>query len=114
MSHTVYWTHRAMSLAMERAGFAVESFSEVRYWDPDPARERKAKAREVAKLAARAALFNGYVRPAERFEPLRKLPALLTRGRLDHADLKWKIGDQPILGDVMLVVARPINGNTVE
>ena len=45
LSHTVYWTKRSMRHALRRAGFRVERFSEVRYWDPSPNRERNAKQR---------------------------------------------------------------------
>lgn len=112
LSHTVYWTKRSMRHALRRAGFRVERFSEVRYWDPAPSRERNAKLREGAKLLARAVLHTTYSPLARHFAGVQKLPALLTRHRLTHDNLMFKVGDQPILGDVMLVVARPINVKT--
>lgn len=106
VSHTFYWTRRAMCHALGRAGFTVEQFSEPRYWHPQPGEERRLRARETAKLLARFLLLKTYVPLARRFAWLRELVRTVSRGRLDHADLLYRIGDQPVLGDVMLVVAR--------
>ncbi len=109
ISHTFYWTRRSMSRALGRAGFVVERFSEPRYWHPQPGEERLLRAREIVKLFARFFLLKTYVPLARRFAWLRGLVRTLSLGRLDHADLLYRIGDQPVLGDVMLVVARPVN-----
>ncbi len=108
VSHTFYWTRRAMRHALGRAGFVVEQFSEPRYWHPQPSEERRLRFRETAKLLARFLLLKTYVPLARRFAWLRGLVQAISRGRLDHEDMLYRIGDQPVLGDVMLVVARPV------
>lgn len=107
-SHTIYWTKRSMTEALHHADFAVERFSEPRYWDPDPSLERQALVREVVKVVARWMLQNTYVPIMRRLPALHPVPAILTHGRLNHDSLLDKIGDQAVLGDVMLVIARPI------
>jgi SAM-dependent methyltransferase len=105
-SHTYYWTRHSLDIAVRTAGLRPVHWSEPRYWDPDPKRERVAKAREFLKLAARFVALHGYVRPSQRRPALRGLPERLSGGRLDHTQLSWKIGDQPVLGDVLLCAAR--------
>jgi 2-polyprenyl-3-methyl-5-hydroxy-6-metoxy-1,4-benzoquinol methylase len=107
VSHTFYWTRKAMTAALRNAGFDVRHFSDPRYWDPDPTRERKNYRKEFAKLFARVVLSHTYVPLARRAAVARRLPGWLTRGRVRHDDLLLKIGDQPVLSDVMLVVAQP-------
>lgn len=106
VSHTFYWTKRAMRHALGRAGLVAERFSEPRYWHPRQGTERRLRARETAKLFARFLLLKTYVPLAGRFAWLRTWVQTASGGRLDHADLLYRIGDQPVLGDVMLVVAR--------
>lgn len=105
VSHTIYWTRRSMMLALSKAGFRNATFSEPRYWHPQPEIERKNKCREVAKLFLRMVLFNSYV-PLARFAAIRQAPSAMTAGKLTHERLMQKIGDQPVLGDVMLVIAQ--------
>ena len=106
ISHTFYWTRRSMNHALARAGFVAEQFSEPRYWHPRPSEEHRLRLRETAKLLARFFLLKTYVPLARCFAWPRRLLRTASRGRLDHADLLYRIGDQPVLGDVMLVVAR--------
>jgi 2-polyprenyl-3-methyl-5-hydroxy-6-metoxy-1,4-benzoquinol methylase len=108
VSHTFYWTRKSMTVALRNAGFDARHFSDPRYWDPDPARERKNYRKELAKLFARVVLSHTYTPLARRASFARRLPGWLTRGRVRHDDLVLKIGDQPVLSDVMLVVAQPI------
>ena len=110
ISHTVYWTRRAMRRALAEAGFEVERFSEPRYWHPHRGKEARGRAREVAKLLARFILLKTYVPLAERSAAVRGLVGAVSSGRLDHAGLLYRVGDQPVLGDVMLVVAREEEG----
>ena len=107
VSHIVYWTRPSIRVALDRAGFEVETISDFRWWDPDSRGHRRARRREVAKFAARQLLVWTYQPLARRSPTVRHLPAKLTRGRVGHETLDRKIGDQPVLGDVMLVVARP-------
>ena len=107
ISHTFYWTRRAMHRALAEAGFRVEQFSEPRCWHPHRGREALGRAREIAKLLARFALLKTYVPLADCFPAVRALVRTLSAGRLDHAGLLYRIGDQPVFGDVMLVVAQP-------
>jgi len=108
ISHTFYWTKQSMTVALERAGFRVERFSEPRYWHPVWRMEQARKLREIAKLIARFVLLKTYVPLAGRNLWMQKLVKTLSAGKLDHEGMLYRIGDQPVLGDVMLVVARPM------
>lgn len=108
ISHTFYWTKKSMTVALNRAGFRVERFSEPRYWHPVWYKELIQRAREIIKLIARFALIKTYVPLGNRFSLVRKLVKILSGGKLDHQGMLYRIGDQPVLGDVMLVVARPV------
>jgi 2-polyprenyl-3-methyl-5-hydroxy-6-metoxy-1,4-benzoquinol methylase len=105
VSHTIYWTKKSMRLAMAKAGFSEVTFSEPRYWHPQPAIEMNNKIREVCKLLSRVILFNTYV-PLSKLPVIRQAPSVMTAGKLTHDRLLQKIGDQPVLGDVMLVIAK--------
>jgi 2-polyprenyl-3-methyl-5-hydroxy-6-metoxy-1,4-benzoquinol methylase len=107
VSHIVYWTRPSIRQALEDSGFEVRDVSTFWSWDPDARRERRRRARQLGKFVARQALVWTYVPLAGRSRLVRELPGRLTRGRLDHETLSRKIGDQPTLGDVMLVVATP-------
>jgi len=108
ISHTFYWTKKSMTTALERAGFRVESFSEPRYWHPTWRIQQIRRMREIAKLLARFLLLKTYVPLANRFKWIQNLVKTLSGGKLDNAGMLYRIGDQPVLGDVMLVVARPV------
>jgi 2-polyprenyl-3-methyl-5-hydroxy-6-metoxy-1,4-benzoquinol methylase len=107
ISHTFYWTKRSMAEALRRAGFRIERISEPRYWHPNRTLELVQRVREIAKLLARFALLKTYIPAAKRWSELRALVETFSFGRLNHDDLLHRIGDQPVLGDVMLVIARP-------
>ncbi len=107
ISHTFYWTRRSMLRALAAAGFRVERFSEPRYWHPRAGKAALGWVREVAKLLARSFLLKTYVPLATRSAAVRGLVRALSGGRLDHTGILYRVGDQPVLGDVMLVVARP-------
>ena len=108
ISHTFYWTRKSMTLVLERAGFKVESFSEPRYWHPVWSTQLVQHAREIVKLLVRIVLRKTYVPLGNRFGWVRSLIKTLSGGKLDHEGMLYRIGDQPVLGDVMLVVARPV------
>jgi SAM-dependent methyltransferase len=107
VSHIVYWTRPSIRRALTEAGFDVRDISTFWSWHPDARIERRRRAKQVAKFAARQALVWSYVPLARRSRLVRALPGKATRGRLDHQTLVHKVGDQPTLGDVMLVVAAP-------
>jgi 2-polyprenyl-3-methyl-5-hydroxy-6-metoxy-1,4-benzoquinol methylase len=104
-SHTFYWTKRSLETALNRAGLRARQWSHPRRWDPDPRREMMARVREVIKFVARAFLVVLYVRPSRRWRVLRALPALITKGRLSYPEVRFKVGDQPVIGDVLLCIA---------
>lgn len=105
VSHTVYWTKKSMKMALSAAGLRLVQFSEPRYWHPNWVQHSRNKAKEICKFAARVLLNALYV-PLSRWQPIRDMPAMLTAGKIDHANFMYKIGDQPVLNDVMLVVAK--------
>ena len=107
-SHINYSTPASMAAVLARSGWALERISEPRYWDPDPSRERSGRFREMAKFLVRTVLYVSVVRPGERYPWIRTLPGRLTRGRMDWEQFRFRAGDQPVLGDVMFAVARPI------
>jgi 2-polyprenyl-3-methyl-5-hydroxy-6-metoxy-1,4-benzoquinol methylase len=107
ISHLNYSTPSSVERLLRRAGWRLHTISEPRYWDPDPRIERRQRIREVAKYAVRRALVPTVVNGAGRSHGLRQLPGRVTRGQLSWHDLTFRIGDQAVLGDVMLVVARP-------
>lgn len=106
-SHINFSTASSMVAILERTGWQLSALSEPRYWDPDPRVERRQQWKERAKFAARAALVPTVVKPATRFPALQTVPAAVTRGRLSWTDFTYRVGDQPVLGDVMFVVASP-------
>ncbi len=107
VSHIVYWTRPSMRRALAEAGFVVRDESTFWSWHPDARLERRRRARNIGKFVTRQALVWTYVPLARRSATVRELPRRLTRGRLDHERVSRAIGDQPTLGDVMLVVAQP-------
>jgi 2-polyprenyl-3-methyl-5-hydroxy-6-metoxy-1,4-benzoquinol methylase len=107
ISHTFYWTKRSMREALHRAGFLLERFSEPRCWHPRPIPEMAARIREMVKLVGRFVLLKTYIPLGERFAWVRNAVRTASAGRLSHQDLLYRIGDQPVFGDVMFVVARP-------
>ena len=107
-SHINYSTPASMAAVLARSGWALERISEPRYWDPDPSRERSGWFREMAKFLVRSVLYVSVVRPSERYPWIRTLPGWLTLGRMDWEQFLFRAGDQPVLGDVMFVVARPM------
>jgi SAM-dependent methyltransferase len=104
-SHTFYWTKQSLEMAVDAAGLQPVYWSDPRYWDPDRRREQRNRIREILKLVARIILVFGYVRPANRLSLWRTLPERLTGGRVSEAALRFKVGDQPVLGDVLLCIA---------
>jgi SAM-dependent methyltransferase len=105
ISHTVYWTRKSISMAIEKAGMKVTSISEPRYWHPNVLIEGTNKLREILKFTIRIILTLSYVR-LSKWTFLRELPARLISKKFTYEYLFYKIGDQPVLNDVMLVVAR--------
>ena len=87
ISHTFYWTRKAMTIALKRSGFEVQSFSAFRYWDASTWGERARFLSEAGKYWVKRAI------EATHFPP----------------GLARRIAESggAVLGDVMLVVARP-------
>ena len=106
VSHLNYSTPTSIERILDRTGWRVDLISEPRYWDPDPAIERRKRVVEVAKLVARMALMP-LMRAGDRFPALTTVPARVSGGRITWKRLVFSIGDQAVLGDVMLVIARP-------
>lgn len=106
-SHINYSTRASMTSAFRRAGWEVKYYSEPRYWDPNPKRERHQRVVEIAKFLGRWVCYVCIVLPSRRAKALRRIPPLVTRNRLSWDDFMYRVGNQPVLGDVMLVVARP-------
>jgi 2-polyprenyl-3-methyl-5-hydroxy-6-metoxy-1,4-benzoquinol methylase len=106
-SHINFSTPLAMEQLLLRAGWKLERLSEPRYWDPDIAIERHTKRRERVKFFVRMALYITVVAPSRRLPILKRLPGVLTRGRMSWDAFLYRAGEQPVLGDVMFVTARP-------
>lgn len=107
-SHINYSTPMGISMLLQRCGWEVEHLSEPRYWDPDRRRELRNHVVEVAKFLGRWVCYLGVVKPSKHITQMRRLPPLLTAGRMSWNDFCYRAGFQPVLGDVMLVVARPV------
>ncbi len=107
-SHIHYPTAEGVEAALARAGWALERRSEPRYFDPDASVERRRRAAETAKFLARWALYLSIVVPSTRLPALRRVPPVVTGGRLSWDEFSYRVGDQPVLGDVLLVVARAL------
>jgi len=107
-SHINYSTPKSISYALERAGWKILRVSEPRYWDPDLKREEKRKKIELAKFICRAFLRNTIMPVGEKVEFVRNMSAWLSSGRLTWNQISYRVGDQAVLGDVMLVIAQPL------
>lgn len=105
ISHIVYWTRRSLGVAFDRAGFDVRAMADIRSWDPDPSRRRRSAVREATKFGLRLIALRTYYPLAERFPAVKQIPGAITRGRLDHDLVVFKVGDQPVIGDVLIVIA---------
>ena len=106
-SHINLATHEGIRAALERSGWKLDHLSEPKYWDPDLRQERRNKVRELGKFGARAVLNVLIVQPSRRLPSLKRIPTFLTRGKMTWSQFLFRVGDQPVLGDVMFVVARP-------
>ncbi len=106
ISHTFYWTQDSLRIALDRSGFEPIGMSSMRYWDPDPALQRRRRAREMVKLLFRKTLLWTWMPLAKRVRQLRTAQSRLTRGRFDFDWLESKVGDQAVAADVALVVGR--------
>ncbi len=107
ISHTFYWTRRSLSIALQRAGFEVVQFSSFRWWDPHRRRETLAWFTEFGKLLARHVLLRSAMPLFRNWGPSQRLLSAMTRGRIDLRQLEHKVGDQAVMSDVILIVARP-------
>jgi 2-polyprenyl-3-methyl-5-hydroxy-6-metoxy-1,4-benzoquinol methylase len=106
-SHINYSTPPSMKAILNRTGWTLERTSEPRYWNPEIKLEKRARSREQLKFLIRLILYVTIVGPSTRILSLKRLPALLSRGRMSWESFIYRAGDQPVLGDVMFVVARP-------
>jgi SAM-dependent methyltransferase len=102
ISHTFYWTKASLEIALRRAGLEARHFSSVRWWDPDPRRERVEWLAELAKLLVRKAVQLTWMPVARSSERARSFQ--LSHQALDHW-LDYKVGTQAVMSDVILVVA---------
>lgn len=102
ISHVFYWTRRSLDIALHRAGLEPRHFSSVRWWDPDPRRERVEWTRELGKLLVRKGVQLTWIPLAKnvaRAEAFQR-----SRPAFDHW-LDYKIGDQAVMSEVILAVA---------
>ena len=106
VSHLNYSTPRSIARILHRSGWRLERISEPRYWDPNPLVELCNRAVEVGKFGLRRLLAPA-VAAGEGDEAVRRLPAQITAGHVTWNDVSFRVGTQAVLGDVMLVVARP-------
>ena len=107
-SHITYSTPRSIEFALPRSGWRLERISEPRYWDPLRARELTQRSqREIGKFGVRLALYATLVRWAGRTDRVKQLVDAVMLGKWSWEDVIYRVGDQPVLGDVMLVVAKP-------
>jgi 2-polyprenyl-3-methyl-5-hydroxy-6-metoxy-1,4-benzoquinol methylase len=106
VSHTFYWTKRSLRIALARGGFDLEHYASFRWWDPNPARERREWILELGKLMIRKALQNTWLPITRCYEPAHNFQMRARAGRLDHW-IRHVVGDQAVMSDVALVVARP-------
>ena len=63
--------------------------------------------REVAKFLVRLAVIATYKPAVRKWPRAGKLSKIVSGGRIKHDDIEFKVGDQAVLGDVMLCVAKP-------
>jgi SAM-dependent methyltransferase len=107
ISHTFYWTKPALDVALRRAGLEARHFSSVRWWDPDPRRERVEWLAELAKLLVRKTVQMTWMPLARNSERARSFQ--VSHPALDHW-LDYKVGAQAVMSDVILVVAGQPSG----
>jgi SAM-dependent methyltransferase len=102
ISHTFYWTTSSLAIALRRAGLEPRHFSSVRWWDPDPRRERIGWCRELGKLFVRKGVQMTWM-PFARIVP--RARAFQRAHPAFDSWLDYKIGDQAVMSEVLLVVA---------
>jgi len=106
ISHVFYWTRRSLDIALRRAGLEPHRFSSVRWWDPDPRRERAEWMKEFGKLIVRKGVQLTWM-------PLARTVAAAASFQQSHPAfdhwLGYKIGDQAVMSEVLLAVARPVS-----
>jgi SAM-dependent methyltransferase len=102
ISHVFYWTRSSLDVALRRAGLEPRHFSSVRWWDPDSRQERVEWLRELGKLLVRKGVQLTWMPLAERFAAVKSFQR--SRPAFDHW-LDYKIGNQAVMSDVLLVVA---------
>lgn len=105
VSHTFYWTRNSLRVALARADLRTDHFSSFRWWDPDPRREKRGWMREFAKLLIRQAVFHSWTVPSHHSAWMRSIQR--RHHRFDRF-IDFSIGDQPVMSEVVLVVARLI------
>lgn len=67
-----------------------------------------ADLKRIRKIIIRIFLSISFLPIVRRFLCIQHAISKVTNGRVDFKTLMYKIGDQPVLGDVMLIIARPI------
>lgn len=102
ISHVFYWTRHSLEIALRGAGLEVRHFSSVRWWDPDPRRERLEWTREFVKLLVRKGVQLTWIPLAERIPRAKSFQR--SRPAFDHW-LDYKVGDQAVMSEVILAVA---------
>jgi SAM-dependent methyltransferase len=106
ISHTFYWTKRSLKHALSRAGLDLIQISSFRWWDPDSIQERHLRRKEFAKLLVRKAVQLTWIPVTKRIQPAHRFQRTFRGGRFDDW-VTYKIGDQAVMSEVVLAVARP-------
>ena len=109
ISHTFYWTKQSLKRALSRAGFDLVQVSSVRWSGPDPVQERRLRRNEFAKLLVRKAVQLTWIPVTKRIRLVRTFQRTFKDGRFDDW-VTYKIGDQAVMSEVLLGVARPKDG----
>ena len=110
ISHTFYWTRASLEIALRAAGLEPRHFSSVRWWDPDPPRERLQWMREFTKLLVRKGVQLTWSPLARNSERARSFQC--AHPSFDHW-LEYKIGNQAVMSEIVLAVAGRQAKNTL-
>jgi len=105
ISHTFYWTKASIQVALGRAEFDLVQLSSVRWWDPERPLERRQHRKEFGKLLVRKAVQLTWLPVTRRSRLAHTFQSTFRDGRLDYW-MTHKLGDQTVMSDVVLAVAR--------
>lgn len=102
ISHTFYWTRKSLAVALRRAGLEPKDFASVRWWDPEPSRQRIEWVTELGKFGVRKAIQLTWIKAVRRSAAM---STFQSRHPRCERWLEFKVGDQAVMSDVALVVA---------